>query len=263
LFEKVLELIRQTVGIRVPEDHYTIVFRSLDKRQSILRLSMEEYFAVLSSNSAELEIFLNGVTNNETYFFREEKQFKVLRDVVYPEMVSGDSLRFWSATCATGEEAVSLALLAHECFGKGQWENVKIYATDINTDTLDVLREGCYRSRSFKKDGESFRYLLGNDGTTDSYAVSDVIKDRMVISRLNLYKDAYEVFPDELDLVFFRNTLIYYDETRKSQLISRVISRLKPGGYFFVSATEVPFVPLTGLKLLERDNIYYFRKQAE
>ena len=261
-FDAVLEIVSGTVGIDLPEAHIPAVKRYLKDRQEHLNISDMEYLESVQTDPAELEKLINNVMIDETYFFREEKQFQLLLSHVFPQLDIEHPLRFWSAACSTGEEAVSLALISKNYFPDDHWKNLTVFATDINSDNLAEFDRGYYDKYSIKTDGGFFRHLLNLDKDSN-FLLKDIFKDHIKISRLNLYTDDVSDFPEYLDLVFFRNTLIYYNRENKQKLLNNVISRLKPEGFLFVSASEVPFVPLTEMELLEQNNIYYFQKKRE
>ena len=116
-------------------------------------------------NENEMRNLINSITIGETYFFREEKQFDFLDSQVFPKLKPKSLI--WSAACATGEEAISLAVLNCK-----HGSNAKIIASDINTDSIARFERGVYRPHSFRHDGLKFKKELdnyskaNNDGST-------------------------------------------------------------------------------------------------
>ncbi len=118
-FEQLLQFIEDDTGIRLPEANYRQVKHFVVERLNILHLDLETYLARLTQQKREHAQFLDAVTINETYFFREEKHFKIIESLIFPQYRATlqTHLPLWSAACSTGEEAVSLAALAETCWG--------------------------------------------------------------------------------------------------------------------------------------------------
>ncbi len=126
-----LDLIRQILGIGIPETNYKVASGIFSSRKNKLGLKDEEYLNILITDAGEQEEFINKATKNETYFFREEKKFSVLKECVLPNFHMKDNMKFWSATCSTGEMAVSLALLARNYFGDRTLKDITVYAITV------------------------------------------------------------------------------------------------------------------------------------
>ena len=119
---------------------------------------------MLDSDKNEYSKFVDIVTINETYFFREEKHFTLLNDIIFPELASKQKqLNIWSASCSSGEEAISLYLSAQNFFREAG--NFTVHGSDINTEVLEIFRRGVYKNNSFREDGSSFHNLLKDNAT--------------------------------------------------------------------------------------------------
>ena len=140
-FAEMLMFIEQETGIRLPETAYREAENYLLRKLSPLDGGLQELFERIKTDPEERAEFLDSVTINETYFFREERQFKILDSLLFPGMkkTGKQKITLWSAACSSGEEAVSLGVLAAKHFGL---ENVTIYA--------EIGRASC-RERAYTK----------------------------------------------------------------------------------------------------------------
>jgi len=256
-----LTFIEQETGIRLPETAYREAEDYLQRKLSLVDGGLQDLFERIQTDPEERAEFLDSVTINETYFFREERQFKVLDSVLFPWMkeTGKQGIKIWSAACSSGEEAVSLGVLAAKHFGLG---NVTIYAGDINPYIIERLHTGTYGKNSFREDGRGFHGLV-EEYLADDGSVVPELKKRILVSRVNLITDTYSDIPDELDAVFFRNTLIYMPMKTRGEIIGRLADKLSPGGCLFLSSSEIPHMSHPELVLEEFSGTYYFRKRFE
>lgn len=161
-FEKFLQIIESLTGMVPPASHRNHIRREIEKYLHAQNISGDMFLDKALSESSAVQVLLNISTINETYFFREERQFRVLQEIVLPGLFRlKKKLLIWSVSCSTGEEAVSLAILANEECGRHDGGSFSVFATDINTDVLENLEEGVYGKNSFRKDGIMFHQLLG------------------------------------------------------------------------------------------------------
>lgn len=262
-FDMVLRFIEEQTGIRLPETNYRQVRTYLQEKTAEAGVAVQDYLSGLRFDHREREAFLDAVTINETYFFREERHFAVLEQHIFPALKarSAKPLRFWSAACSTGEEALSLASLA-----AGFWEvdEFTVYASDINTRALEHLRRGEYGKNSFRNDGGRFRgrldtFIEERNGKT---RVSDDLLKTLEIVPLNLSDREYDGIPEGLHAVFLRNMLIYTRFELRTSILEKITALLAEGGCLFLSSSEVPLLAHPDLALENREGCYYFRKKT-
>ncbi|MCX7822279.1 MAG: protein-glutamate O-methyltransferase [Syntrophobacterales bacterium] len=257
LFKKFSDLIYETAGIHLHEGKKPLLQARLSKRLRATGLkSFEEYYRYVTSsqNFAEFINFIDAISTNLTYFFREEQHFTFLEETVLPEIVGkkekkGEKrLRMWSAACSTGEEPYSMAMCVLEYLEKKHsrysWD-FKILATDISTRVLRVAIDGVYSEERVQKVPPVLRHkyfekIRQNEEYT--YRVIQRLRDIIAFRRLNL-KDPYP-FSGPFDVIFCRNVMIYFDKPTQQGLITKMSSYLDSGGYFFVGHSE----SLAGLK---------------
>lgn len=268
--ERLIALITERTGIIPRSSHRDGIRNFVEKKLNVLGVSASFYFNSLFSDTAALEELVNESTVNETYFFREEKQFAFIRDKLFPLWLSKFGvapIKIWSAACSYGEEAYSLALLARSCLVKAE-----IIASDINTKALDCCRAGVFKPSSVRgADGESFEALLAPFRDFDGRIVFDKETRAMVTTRhLNLAElDSPFVaadLPRDQNIVFLRNVFIYFSPDFRSRVLRTVAEKcLRAGGYLFVSMSEIAqldgsLIPACLEKIVD-GNIFYFRKK--
>lgn len=216
-----------------------MVASRLSKRLNYYELSSYgDYYRIATDPDYphEFQMLVNILTTNETYFFREPKHFEFLRDnILIPWR--GEHFRIWSAASSTGEEAYSLAMVMAENLGMRSWE---IFASDLSTRVLETARAGVYPlDRLEQMDNQLLeKYCLKGVRTQEGlFRVDAKLRNRIAFDHVNLMSP----LPPNLgrfEVIFLRNVLIYFDQDTKKQVVERLMTVLKPGGFFFVSHSE-------------------------
>jgi len=258
--------IEKQTGMKVPHANRRSIHDYIIKKTRELDINPEEYHNRLKNCQQENLSFLNNSTINETYFFREEKHFNILKNYILPDLSkTNHNIRIWSAACSSGEEAVSLAIFAEEFLKKRFQTDYTVYASDLNTDMLHKLSIGEYGNNSFRQDGKTYHYLLDNYSECQESVVKidKEILNKIVTIPINLFSHSYDAIPGSLLMVFFRNTFIYLCEKARILIIDKIVKKIQPGGYFFCSSSEVPMFSHHDLLLLEREGSYFFQKKSQ
>ncbi len=255
LFHQFSQLVYQQCGINLHEGKRELLQARLNKRlRATGAHSYKDYYKLITSPNSEAEMiqFLDCISTNLTYFFREPKHFEFLHDVAIPELlVSKRSsrnvrIRLWSAACSTGEEPYSLAMSLLPQLNEAERKDFRILATDISTRVLDIARKGFYTNDRVQKVPADLRYKFfqkRDGGNGESYfEVAPILKQTVVFRRLNL-KESFP-FSGPFDYIFCRNVMIYFDKKTQQDLIQKMAGYLAPGGYLFVGHSE----SLTGLQ---------------
>lgn len=245
-FLRFRELIYDETGIALSERKKRLLVARLTKRLRALGLqSFGEYYDYLINNPAgkdEFEHFINRITTNKTDFFRERHHFDFLHDELLPDIIregerSGQRrLRIWSAGCSTGEEPYSIAMTVADTFARARGWDIRILATDLDTNVLETASAGIYPSQTVAPINRDYlsRYFVRN-GT--GYEVCPEIKHQVVFRKLNLMQPAFPM-KRPFDLIFCRNVIIYFDMETKTRLMNKFHEQLKPGGYMFIGHSE-------------------------
>ena len=250
-FEWISQFLYERTGIALNDGKQAMVMGRLDKR---LRkrglLNYTDYFALLGKPGFEDEttVAIDLLTTNETYFFREPKHFDFLKAVVFEQYARQRGLRVWSAASSSGEEAYTIAMCLAEYFRGDGWE---ILGTDISTKVLEKAARALYPMSVAEKIPLPLlkKYCLkGRDEFEDFFLIDPVIRSKVKFQSLNLI----EPLPDIglLDVIFLRNVMIYFDLETKQKLVQRMVEKLRPGGYFFISHSETLNGLNTSLKMV-------------
>jgi len=245
-FKKFAQLIHEETGINMKEGKVTMLSNRIKKRLNALQLNdYTEYYNYLhglgdDKREIELDLFFDVVSTHETSFFRHQNNFSALSDVCFQEIVKAKSferLRIWSAACSTGEEPYSIAmcLLDKRQLFKG-W-NLEVLATDISRQVLETAKEGKYSGRRIARVPSHFMdaYFDKDEEEPGSYIVKDEVKKLVSFSRLNFFTDP---FPKNIDVIFCRNVMIYFDKEYQERLINGFARIMNHPGFLFIGHAE-------------------------
>jgi len=236
-FRQFRGLLQQVAGISLSEAKKPLVSGRLAKRLRQQGLpSYGDYFRLLQREREELQVAVDLLTTNETYFFREPKHFDFLRERLLPEWRGRQPLRVWSGACSSGEEAYSIAMLLAESLGNRPWELV---ASDISTRVLAQARAGHYAMADARDIPRAWlaKYCLKGVGAQEgSFLIDPALRQRIRFLQVNLNATLPEL--GEFELIFLRNVMIYFDLQTKRQVVRRLLPLLRPGGHFIVSHAE-------------------------
>ncbi|MBP2661977.1 MAG: chemotaxis protein CheR, partial [Firmicutes bacterium] len=196
-----------------------------------------------SNNLREMQLLINRLTVNETYFFRDFPQLQgfaeeVLLQVVKAKVASGNrNIKVWSAGCSTGEEPYTLAIILLEMLPEPEKWTIEILATDINTKVLETARKGYYTSRSIKDVPLEYleRYFIERQ---DMYLLNKQIRNMVDFKVLNLVEQQEMEKQFEYDFIFCRNVLIYFDTISRLKVLDSFYQSLKSGGFIYLGHSE-------------------------
>ncbi len=239
-------LIYRAAGIQIADNKRVMVSNRVRRRLRATGLrDFSEYLGYLTSVKGENEmpLFLDAITTNETYFFRDPHHYEWLGDVFFPEILAQAAararprtLRIWSAACSTGEEPYSIALKWHaKKPGFPGWR-ATILGTDLSGAVLKAAVEGVYDARSIRLvDPAVLKASFDAEGSPERFTIKPEIRSPIVWKRHNLLEPLGE---GAFDCVFLKNVLIYFDNESKRAVVANVIDSLAKGGYLVVGPTE-------------------------
>lgn len=242
-FNSLRQLSNEHSGILVPDDKFDMFYSRLSKRvRSLGFTSFNQYCRYLAAYP-ELEFteFINAVTTNLTSFFRENHHFDYLVQSVLPDLLkknlSKKQIKLWSAGCSSGEEPYSMAMVLLENV-PADWD-IKILATDLDTQVLSIAAEGIYSLEYVSAIGERRLhrwFQKGRGANSHKVRVKPVLRQIIQFKHLNLMQK----WPMKgcFDVIFCRNVLIYFDRETKRMLVHRYASLLQDGGYLFIGHSE-------------------------
>jgi chemotaxis protein methyltransferase CheR len=238
-FAQFQRFIFEAAGITMTDAKKALVTGRLTKRLEAHGLeSFGDYFKLLSGDQhpEEIQIAVDLLTTNETYFFREIKHFEFMRTQALAARSRPEPYRVWSAASSSGEEAYSMAMVLADCIQTTPWE---ILGTDISTRVLAGARRALYpmeRGRHIPPDYLRRFCRKGTDTYDGMFLVDPNLRSKVMFRHLNLNQDLPQL--GQFDLVFLRNVMIYFNNETKREVVARVISAIKPGGYFCVGHSE-------------------------
>ncbi|HEY6528316.1 MAG TPA: CheR family methyltransferase [Cellvibrionaceae bacterium] len=233
------KLILDKIGIFLPLSKKALLMNRLWKRLCAHQLNnYHDYYCFIVSKKGghELNLALELITTNETYFFREQKHFDYLANDILPQIKSRDMFRVWSAAASTGEEPYSIAmLLAERCVAS--WD---LLCSDVNSQVIEQAKIGIYPQLRAKNIPQNYlrRFCRKGNGPQEGFIrVVAELRERVEFFTLNLNSPIARDM-GLFDVVFLRNILIYFENDTKEQVLSRVAKTLKPNGILFIGHSE-------------------------
>ncbi len=242
-FEAIRAQMKKLTGINLTRQKRELVYGRLAVRLRALGIrTFREYRRVVAEDQHEQVRMCNAITTNLTAFFREPHHFEHLRDQVLPafrERAGERRLRIWSAGCSSGEEAYSIAMTVLEALPEAQNWNVRILATDLDSDMMATAATGHYPPERTKglSEGRLRRFFTEQKehGQT-TYVVRPEVRSLVTFKQLNLMQTLPMSGP--LDVVFCRNTVIYFDKDTQRDLFARISPLQRPGDLLYLGHSE-------------------------
>lgn len=206
-------------------------------------------------NAGEPELLrevIEAMAVGDTSFFRDRAAFAHLKDAVLPALLQSRAglrkLRLWSAGCATGQEAYSLAMLVKESVPAGEGWTVEILATDISQEMLDVAKEGAYSQNEVQHGLGARRLVKYFSQAGDRWQISPELRNMVRYSRANLLDDFSE--QGQFDVILCRNLLSCFDPQARMKALAALKAALRRDGTLYLGADEEAlglFLPVTGV----------------
>jgi chemotaxis protein methyltransferase CheR len=244
-FLKFREFFYRKTGIQFDESkRYFVDKRLVERIAATDCASFRSYFTMLrfQGSGEELQALTNLMTVNETYFFREEYQFKCLVDSLLPEIIAkkppGSTLRIWSIPSSSGEELYSIALYLIEYWPAIATWDVELISSDIDTDILRMARAGKYTARSVQHLPAKLLHKHFKRTPDGEYQISDELRSAVEFTRVNLAEPTETRSYRGFDVIFCRNLLIYFDDLSRQKAAEAFYDALNPGGFICLGHAE-------------------------
>lgn len=233
-------LIYKIAGISLSDAKKVLLVGRLTKRLKHYNFdTFSQYYRLLSSGQhpEELQVMVDLLTTNETYFFREPGHFAFLKNEVIRARRPAGTFRVWSAACSTGEEVYTLAMLLADSLPQSPWE---VVGSDISTQVLAKAAAAHYpldRNEGIPPEFLTRYCLKGVRSQSGTFLITPELKRRTHFRQVNL---TLPVPADvgEFDVIFLRNVMIYFDMDTKRKVVANLLPRLKSGGYLFIGHSE-------------------------
>ena len=242
-FQRLVQFMHKNYGIDLSKKRQLITSRlshSLKaKGYQDFKSFLEHLFS--TKDPQDLELVLNKLTTNYTYFLREKDHFTYFKNTILPELEQRHKkdhvLSIWSAGCSSGEEPYTLSMYLKEYFGSqaSQWDT-RILATDISQQAMAKAKAAVYQPPADMPQEWLRRYFTRNQANPDEYTVAPVIRDNVIFRTFNLMDPIQ--FRLKFDVIFCRNVMIYFDQSTRDALVRRFYDALTPSGYLFISHSE-------------------------
>jgi chemotaxis methyl-accepting protein methylase len=232
-----------------------------------LRIAPSEYCRIAASSQSELLALVEEVPLYETHFFDEPEQFDHLRARILPELITArppnERLRLWSASCATGEEAYSLAIVSDQASQEQGTRQVEIFASDVRNRALLKASQARYQIDSLRGMDEQTRekYFENTDAAPGgTYTVIPDIRRVVTFRRVNLLDRVFwKGVSGRFDLIVYANQLQYLHSAATRQMTINLAGALRPGGYLMVAPSEIDLITSSQLIQLRESNSFFQR----
>ncbi|MFV3126380.1 CheR family methyltransferase [Niveispirillum sp. KHB5.9] len=267
-FDRFCDFIYRRTGMSFGENRRYFVDRRLrDRIQAAGHASFRDYFVMVMSDAREYEQLVSSLTVNETYFYREDHQFRCLTDSVLPRVTArkrqGDTIRLWSLPCATGEEPYSIAIWLLENWPSVDDWQVEIMGSDIDTHVVQAAMDGFYHSRSLMRlpPDLTARYFSREAG--GQFRVIPDLRDSIRFSHVNVMDRGLMAAHGRFDVIFCRNMLIYFDEKSRREAIGNLYDCLEGDGFVFLGHAESMSRVSSLFQVRRFDDAIIYQKPAE
>ncbi len=241
-FNKLVKFIHGQYGIDLSQKRQLVTSRlsSLLTQKGYTDFGSFVSDLIRRQDPADLELVLNRLTTNYTFFMREQEHFDFFQNTILPDLVKRHQkdkvLAIWSAGCSSGEEPYNISIYIKEFLGvqANQWDT-RVLATDISQKALAAAKRGVYELPDTLPPAWRKKYFRPVPGGKQ-YMVAPIIRDNVIFQTFNLMDPIR--FRLKFDVIFCRNVMIYFDQPTKDALMRRFYDALVPGGYFMISHSE-------------------------
>lgn len=242
-FHRLVEFVHKNYGIDLSKKRQLISGRLSNTILSMGFNSFEEFIDHLIKNQKpeDIELTLNKLTTNYTFFMREGAHFDYFTNTILPYLVETKKdrvLSIWSAGCSSGEEPYTISMILKEFFGaKAAMWDTRVLATDISQNALYAATNAVYDEESLKEVSPTWKKKYFTPaGEPGTYTVTPDIKKNVIFRTFNLMDPIK--FRLKFDVIFCRNVMIYFDQATKEALVNRFYNATNDGGYLLIGHSE-------------------------
>ncbi len=249
-FEAFRALIHVQTGIALNDSKRCLLCTRLGRRLRSLELTdygdYYDYLLRLDVDGVELQEMVNAITTNKTEFFRERHHFEFLTKRAFPEIVRAAETgaprraRIWCAASSLGHEPYSIAMTVREFAPFAVGWDVRVLASDIDTQVLRRAEEGIFADEETRGIDESLRrryFHRGVGGQAGRVRAKPALRDLLTFRQINLVDDDWPIRA-KVDVIFCRNVMIYFDAATQQRVVEHLTQYLRPGGYLLLGHSE-------------------------
>ena len=266
-FNHLKELIYHSSGISFAySDVATLEHRLWPRVEALNLRTLDQYIYYLQfdpNRHEEVQEMIDCVVVTDTYFFREARALRAFQEEILPELVENDygsrTLRVWSAGCATGEEAFTLAIALLETPYLRDWA-VEVIGTDISSRAIKAAQEGRFREPSFRAMDAASRERYFTQQTDNSWLIDERLRQMVHFNIGNLAERRYINMLSDVDVILCRNVLTYFDDDSRRRTAERFQHQMRDGGYLILGASESLVSLHTPLRLVHLKNDLAYQK---
>ncbi|MDX7951098.1 protein-glutamate O-methyltransferase [Lichenihabitans sp. Uapishka_5] len=265
-FNRIAAMLHADAGIFLPETKATLVYSRLAKRLRSLGLqSFRDYCELVAGQDGleERQKMLVSLTTNVTSFFREPHHFDMLRTSVLPPLLAaakaGKRVRLWSAACSKGHEPYSMAMTILALMPDAADHDIRILATDIDTEVLAEGQAGRYDESLVQSVPPAERRKGFLPMSSDGRILTVTPDMRRLVSFRELNLIGQWPMKGKFDVIFCRNVVIYFDDDTQAKVWSRFATMMVPGGTLFIGHSERVQGPASNLFTTAGTTAYRFR----
>jgi chemotaxis protein methyltransferase CheR len=245
IYGQIRRLVYSASRINLGPDKKQLVTTRLTKRISQLGMNnFDQYWSYVISPAGRPEtgIIIDSLTTNYTKFFREPKTLDFLAKRILPEWDKSrtDPFSIWCCASSTGEEPYTLSIILSEFFGEENRHRWKLIASDISDRVLQTAQTGIYEASKLQLPDSRWvsRYFQrGTGAQAGKTRVKASLRNNITFLNINLFQANYP-FDFKFDVIFCRNVMIYFDRNCQKELVNKLLTFLKPGGYLMVGSSE-------------------------
>jgi chemotaxis protein methyltransferase CheR len=242
-FQQLVDFVRINYGLNLAEKETLIISRLHQILEKKSFNSFSEYYDYIATDTTgeAVTTLISKLTTNHSYFYREREHFDFFQQHILPsyaKKVHSHNLGIWSAGCATGEEAYTLAMIIDDFFGPAKmcWDT-KILATDISKLALDTATTGIYTHEQLDTVPEKWRNSYFKPIDPERSMICEQMKKEVIFRIFNLNNEIFP-FKRKFHIIFCRNVMIYFDPAARKELIRKFYQFTEPGGYLFIGQSE-------------------------
>ncbi len=240
--KNIADIVYDNCGIVFKDSNMSVLISRISAKLKEKNVASYDYLKLLRTNKNELTSFIDFVTTNFTSFFRNPKQFELLKNIILPGVVELNSptknIKIWSAGCSTGEEAYSILMIIDDFFASNSLDSAgwkyQIIASDISLESLFIAKEGKFSMRNIEKVDDAYlkKYF---DDLEDSYQIREEFKKYI---RFDYHNLIYDSGIRDVDVTFCRNVLIYFDEDVQKKVLTNIYTSMKEKSYLLIGHSE-------------------------